>query len=125
MLAYLLAYLYLTPCILHAGINLVNREILAEKGRAGNEGAGAWPPEPEFADRLAMLRRLRRASNEEIAEAAGVHPNTVSNWNGGQVPEGIVLLRLARYFDVSPDWLLTGKEAPTAKLPPQREKSHR
>lgn len=98
---------------------------MAEKGKSGEEGAEAWPPPEEFADRLARLRRRRRASNEEIAEAAGVHPNTVSNWNGGQVPEGMALLRLARFFGVSPEWLLTGEEVADETPPRKPEGSHR
>ncbi len=79
------------------------------------QGGGVWPPPEEFADRLARLRRRRRATNEEIAAAAGVHPNTVSNWNSGQKPEGMALLNLARYFDVTPEWLLTGTSPKASK----------
>lgn len=79
---------------------------------AGKQVAGAaWPPKEEFADRLARLRRARPMSNAEIAAACQINPNTVSNWNSGQTPQGMVLIRLAKLFDVSPEWLLEGDEA--------------
>jgi transcriptional regulator with XRE-family HTH domain len=77
-----------------------------------------WPPQEEFADRLSRLRRARPLSNQEIADACGINPNTVSNWRGGQKPEGMVLLKLAALFDVTPEWLLTGEVAkPRATVP--------
>lgn len=69
-----------------------------------------WPPKEEFADRLARLRRHKRLGNAKIAEATGVVPKTVSMWAGGQAPKGAALLALAHLLDVSPDYLLTGKE---------------
>jgi transcriptional regulator with XRE-family HTH domain len=69
-----------------------------------------WPPAEEFADRFARLRRHKGLDNAEIAEATGVIPKTVSMWAGGQVPKGAPLLALARLFEVSPDYLLTGQE---------------
>jgi transcriptional regulator with XRE-family HTH domain len=71
-----------------------------------------WPPKEEFADRFARLRRHKRLENADIAEATGVVPKTVSMWAGGQAPKGPALLALARLLDVSPDYLLTGQEAP-------------
>lgn len=73
---------------------------------------GEWPPAEEFADRLARLRRARSYTNAQIAVACGVHSNTISNWKSGQTPEGIALLRLAQLFNVTPEWLLTGVDAP-------------
>lgn len=50
--------------------------------------------------------------NQAIADACGVHVHTVSNWIGGQTPQGQPLLNLARFLRVSPDWLLKGVDAP-------------
>lgn len=77
----------------------------------------AWPPPEGFPDRLFRLRRARGVSNPEIAEGAGVHVRTVSNWIGGQVPVGEPLFRLARYFGVNPEWLLTGKGSEVPRVP--------
>lgn len=80
--------------------------------------AGQWPPQEEFADRLARLRRARPLSNAEIAAACDIAPNTVSNWKGGQTPQGMPLIKLARLFNVTPEWLLTGDTAGMEQLPP-------
>jgi transcriptional regulator with XRE-family HTH domain len=85
-----------------------------------------WPPHgEEFADRLARLRRLFRrygrkadAENRAIAQACGVASNTVSNWmSTGEVPKTETLLALARYFYVSPDWLVDGRGSPSRYAP--------
>lgn len=51
--------------------------------------------------------------NDAIAAATGVSVKTVSHWIGGQQPEPDALLRLADYFDVTPEYLLRGT-LPTA-----------
>ena len=81
-----------------------------------------WPPAIEFPDRLARLRRLfrrygRDETNEAIGQACGVHPNTVSNWAGGQEPKGEPLFALARFFFVEPEWLLSGRGSPSRYAP--------
>lgn len=82
-----------------------------------------WPPEPEFPERLFGLRRARRVKNDAIAAATGVSVKTVSHWIGGQQPEPDALLRLADYFDVTPEYLLRGTlpEQPAEDAPRERE----
>lgn len=53
--------------------------------------------------------------NAEIAEAAGVHIGTVSNWRQGRTPETGAVLRLAQFFKVTVEWLLTGDKGPPAE----------
>lgn len=82
-----------------------------------------WPPTEDFADRLARLRRHRGVDNAAIADGAGVSVKTVSHWIGGQMPETGALLKLARFFDVSPNWLLEGEGEPAAQaVPPAAKK---
>lgn len=69
-----------------------------------------WPPKEEFADRFARLRRHKKLDNAAIAAATGVVPKTVSMWAGGQEPKGTPLLALARLLDVTPEYLLKGRE---------------
>ena len=83
--------------------------------KSGKELPAEWPPKEGFVDRLNRLRRARPYSNAEIAKACGLaNSNTVSNWQGGQKPEGMVLIRLAKLFDVTPEWLLEGDPLPVA-----------
>ena len=68
------------------------------------------PPPEDFAKRLKRLAKERGLNNKALAGLTGAHIVTVSRWMGGQEPETLALLILARLLDVSPDYLLTGKE---------------
>jgi transcriptional regulator with XRE-family HTH domain len=61
----------------------------------------------------------RSPTQADLAELAGIHQTSVSDWKKGAVPRGEVVARLARALDVSADWLLEGYA--TAPLP---ERTH-
>lgn len=52
-----------------------------------------------------------------IAKKAGISHQSVYKYLEGAIPDAPHLLQLARAFDVSVEWLLTGKEPPTAPEP--------
>lgn len=94
---------------MHAHVSFVNREfLLARKARQLPQ---PWPPEESFWDRLQRLRNALGVENAEIARAADTAVGTVSNWRQGRTPETGAVLRLAQYFGVSVEWLLTGRAA--------------
>ena len=66
-------------------------------------------------DRIREVRTARGVLQADVAKAAGVSASAVSQWERGNSkslrPEH--LLAVARHFDVSMSWLITGK-------PPQR-----
>ncbi|MGQ7298324.1 helix-turn-helix transcriptional regulator [Quadrisphaera sp. KR29] len=52
-------------------------------------------------DRIAVLRAERRTSRKELAEAVGVHPQTIGYLERGEYSPSLALaLRIARYFDL-------------------------
>lgn len=60
-----------------------------------------------FADKLIQLRKKSGWSQEELAEQMDVTRQSVSKWEGAQaVPDLEKMLRLARLFGVSTDYLL-------------------
>lgn len=60
-----------------------------------------------FADKLIGLRKKNGWSQEELAEKLGVSRQTVSKWESAQsTPDLDRVLKLARLFDVSTDYLL-------------------
>lgn len=67
-----------------------------------------------FADKLIQLRKKSGWSQEELAEQMNVTRQSVSKWEGAQaVPDLEKMLRLARLFGVSTDYLLKDElEAP-------------
>ncbi len=50
-----------------------------------------------------------KLENGDIARVAGVAVGTVSNWRR-RSPDTDALLKLARYFGVTPEWLLNGED---------------
>ena len=57
--------------------------------------------------RIRELRTLRSISQVELAVALGVTKQSVSNWENDNIQPSIdILIKLAKYFNVSTDYLL-------------------
>lgn len=60
---------------------------------------------------LKTLREERRISQAALAKELGVAQSAVGNWeSGARSPDAATLLKIANYFDVTVDYLLTGEE---------------
>ena len=65
----------------------------------------------EFQNRLYDLRKRSGLSQEELANLVGVTRQAVQKWEAGTSrPDMDNLTALARYFNVTLDWLITGRE---------------
>ena len=63
-----------------------------------------------FGERLYQLRKQKYISQEELADTLNVTRQSISKWELDQTyPDIDNLVRLARYFDVSVDFLVTGE----------------
>lgn len=72
----------------------------------------------DFRDRLFDLRRQAGLSQEELANLMGVTRQAVQKWEAGTSrPDMDNLASLADYFQVSLDYLVTGKEAAPQPAP--------
>ncbi len=61
----------------------------------------------QLGERIRTLREERRYQQKEIAERLGVLPQAFSNYeNGKREPDLLTVLKLAKLFDVSVDYLL-------------------
>ena len=49
-------------------------------------------------------------STTKVGNELGISSGTVSAWKNGRTPTGAMLQKVANYFDVSSDYLLTGEE---------------
>ena len=59
-----------------------------------------------FAERLKELRTEQNLSGEQLAKAIGVSKMAISNWErAAKVPTMIYLVELAKFFNVSIDYL--------------------
>lgn len=62
---------------------------------------------PEFKYRLRDLREKEGISGAKLGEKLGVGKSTVSMWeNGKNYPTAAMLQKIAKYFNVSTDYLL-------------------
>jgi transcriptional regulator with XRE-family HTH domain len=60
-----------------------------------------------FGTRVKYLREKSGLSMEQLAANLGVSKSRVNMWeNNGTIPRGDVLIQLAKYFEVSTDYLL-------------------
>jgi transcriptional regulator with XRE-family HTH domain len=61
-------------------------------------------------ERLRLLREKRGLKQKEVAARLGLSPNTLSRYETGErVPDYKTLVQLAEFYQVTADYLLTGK----------------
>lgn len=61
--------------------------------------------------RIKALRTAVKISQEELADSINVSRGNVGDWERGRAKPGAeALISLSRYFNVSVDWILTGRE---------------
>lgn len=67
-------------------------------------------PNQEFASRLLDLRRKKKCTQEELAQAIGVDKRSISMYeNGRTFPREDTIKRLAQELETDPEWLATGE----------------
>lgn len=60
-----------------------------------------------FANRLISLRQERKISQDELAQALGIARSTIGMYEQGRrEPDQDTLISIAKYFDVSSDYLV-------------------
>lgn len=69
-------------------------------------------------ERIRFLRQtIRKVTQQELANATGLSRGNLSNYEKDRFkPASDAILAIANYFDVSTDWLLTGKESLDPKI---------
>ena len=60
-----------------------------------------------FANNFKTLRQLNKKNQKDVSVIFHVAQSTISNWEAGrQIPEIPMLIAIAKYFEVSTDYLL-------------------
>ncbi len=71
----------------------------------------------EFKDRIRFLRDSKNLSIKLFASELGVSLTTVVNWESGiSTPNSTLLLKIARFFNVSTDYLLDNENEKVIKV---------
>lgn len=61
----------------------------------------------KFAERLKELRDEKELSQVAVAKGTGLSQNAIAQWeNDKRVPNGNAIIALAKFFEVSTDYLL-------------------
>ncbi len=69
-----------------------------------------------FGDRVKSLRKERKITQGDLAQAIGITQGFISDIERGKTTPGSdILLSLSRYFEVNPNWLLKGEGEMLAK----------
>ena len=76
------------------------------------EGMAEYMAATVFSMQLQKLRKSKGVKQEQLAEHLGVSTQAVSKWENGSYPDGDLLPRIARFFDVSIDYLLERTDNP-------------
>lgn len=64
-----------------------------------------------FSEVLKKLMRARGVTAKVVSQATGIPASTLSEWTAGRMPTiGRDVMRLARFFGVSIEFLITGQE---------------
>ncbi|HHY73622.1 MAG TPA: helix-turn-helix domain-containing protein [Bacillus bacterium] len=64
-----------------------------------------------FGQRLKDLRNNEGISMDGLAKTIGTSSSRISDWENEKThPSSVFVVKIARYFNVSIDWLLTGEE---------------
>lgn len=64
-----------------------------------------------FAEKLKMLRNQNNLSQDKFGEIIGIHAKHISKYEQGKVlPNTETLIKIAKYFNVSTDYLLFSSE---------------
>lgn len=58
-----------------------------------------------FGEKLRELRKEKHLTQEKLADLAGVHTNTISQWENGVVPHMKNIIELARILDTTSEYL--------------------
>lgn len=70
-----------------------------------------------FGKRLKQLRNVEGISMASLGTHIGTSSSRISDWENEKThPSSVFIVRIARYFNVSIDWLLTGVEFDDSKM---------
>lgn len=65
----------------------------------------------ELHERIAVIRKIKGLTQEQLGELVGVTRQAVSKWESGQaVPDALTIAKLCQELNLSADYVLLGKE---------------
>ncbi|MNJ35753.1 HTH-type transcriptional regulator Xre [compost metagenome] len=73
-------------------------------------------------ERIERLIKSKSMTKKEFCQTLGISTGNLGDWKRGKSSPGTnKLIDIASYFDVSLDWLMTGRERPQERVLERRE----
>lgn len=69
----------------------------------------------EISSRIDNLLTDKKIKKVDLARSIDIPVTTIKGWIQGRVPSADAAVKVAKYFDVSVEWLVTGKETDNQK----------
>lgn len=75
-----------------------------------------------FIDRVEEILERKSISKTELSEVLNIRRPTLSEWKkNGAFPAADIALKIAKYLNVSVEWLITGEETNSNAIPLEKE----
>lgn len=71
----------------------------------------------EFTDRIDSLLARDKIRRADLVRFTGISEGTIRGWYKGQMPSAETLYKVAKYFNVTVEWLLTGNNPDGREIP--------
>lgn len=65
-----------------------------------------------LSERLTYLLKVNKMKRADFVRATGISEGTIRGWYNGKCPSAEVAYKVAKYFGVTVEWLLTGEGSP-------------
>lgn len=69
----------------------------------------------EINERIFYLLKQKKKTAKELSDFIGVKQSSISAWKNGSFPSSKYIIRISEFLDVSPTFLLTGKDEQISK----------
>ena len=78
-------------------------------GLSDDKNVSEMVQERSFIENYEFLLQENKTSNYNVCKNLHINRNSIYNWRNGQIPKMVILIELAKHFQVSVDYLLGEK----------------
>lgn len=64
-----------------------------------------------FSENVEKLLNEQKISQKKLCDNLGINKSAVNHWKGGAMPSVDIGVKVAQFFGVSVEWLVTGRDA--------------
>lgn len=64
----------------------------------------------EIIERITKILKYKKITQKKLAEETGIKESTISEWKKGSIPKSDAIIKIAKYLNITTDYILLGKE---------------